>query len=133
MVAALWLNTYLLVLILFFVYSIFSAWYTVKNFRLHYNDEILYLQRGSFGSDDILLKWVNVQYVEIRQSLFQQRRNIATLRLHTAGGSVAVPFIHLDEARKLCDLSLFKMETREWNLRKPLMPIAAEKEFLQEP
>lgn len=54
--------------------------------------------------------------VTVRQSLFERRRGLATVRLATAAGSISVGMIPIDEARSVRDIILRSVETdrRAW-------------------
>lgn len=51
------------------------------------------------------------QLVTVRQSFFERRRGLATVRIVTAGGSIGVPFVPLDEACDVRDRVLRRAET----------------------
>ena len=54
--------------------------------------------------------------VTVRQSLFERRRGLATVRLATAAGSISVGMIPIDEAQSVRDIILRSVETdrRAW-------------------
>ena len=58
-----------------------------------------------------------VQKVALHQSPFQRRRGLATLHFYLAAGSVSVPFIERDDAERLRDHVLWRLEssTRPWH------------------
>ena len=86
------------------------SWCKQRKFRLWAMQDVLFVHKGILGSGYILLKWDKLQSVQIRQSIFQRSRNLASLIIHTAGGRVRVPFIDLNAARQLANYSLFKTE-----------------------
>ena len=57
-----------------------------------------------------------VQTATVRQSFFERRRDLATVRLAAADGGVTIPLIPLGEARALRDVAVFVAETdhRAW-------------------
>lgn len=63
---------------------------------------------------EMMLRKVNG--VTIRRRLFERSRDLATVQLHTASGSLRIGMIPLDEARALRDLVLARVETdsRAW-------------------
>ncbi|WP_424288599.1 PH domain-containing protein [Daejeonella sp.] len=52
-----------------------------------------------------------MQSVKISQSPYQQRKFLADLSLHTAGGTITAPYIPLEAARELQNFALFKIES----------------------
>lgn len=62
------------------------------------------------------MEFVKAQSVAVRQSLFQRGRDLATVSVKSAEGSLDVPMIPLDEACALRDLVLYHVETssRSW-------------------
>jgi putative membrane protein len=62
------------------------------------------------------MELVKAQSVSVRQSLFQRRRELASVSVKSAEGTLDVPMIPLDEACALRDLVLYNVETspRSW-------------------
>ncbi|MBI5913959.1 MAG: PH domain-containing protein [Bacteroidetes bacterium] len=87
-----------------------------RSWRWWVSDEGLRLGWGVFNRQAVLLQWYKVQAVGIRQSWFARRAGLANLTLHTAAGSVQVPYIPLAKAQAVQDFVLFKIETdqRGW-------------------
>jgi len=63
---------------------------------------------------DILLRKVNG--TQIRQTLFERKRGLATIKLSTATGAISIGMIPLDDAKGIRDRALFVAETdqRPW-------------------
>ncbi len=59
---------------------------------------------------------IKAQSVTVRQSLFQRRRDLASLHIRAAEGSFELPMIPLHEATALRDLILYRVEStgRSW-------------------
>lgn len=57
------------------------------------------------------IELIKAQTVQVRQSFFERRRGLATVRVDTAEGHLAVPLIPIDEARAVRDLALYRVET----------------------
>lgn len=106
-----WWHWYALFFLLLLPYSYVSALIAVKRFRLLLSEDALFIHRGVFGMEEILLKWNNIQRTTLQQSLYQRRHKLATLRLHTAGGVITIPFINLDLALRIFNYSLYKIES----------------------
>jgi putative membrane protein len=58
-----------------------------------------------------------VQNIIIQQNPYQWRRQLATLRVYTAAGSLIIPFISEKRAQELLDFFIYQVE----NSRKPWM------------
>jgi len=89
-------------------------WLFQRKFRLWPDANALQIAKGIFGSHDIVLKWDKIQSVRFRQSLYQQKNNLATVELCTAGGNITLPFIALQQARHIQNYALYKMESTAW-------------------
>lgn len=87
-----------------------------KNWRYLISEEGIRTQSGIFTMRYNLLQWYKVQAVDIRQSIYQRRKDVAHLTLYTAAGSVRIPYIELDKARAIHDFVLYKVEIdkRKW-------------------
>lgn len=88
-----------------------------KKFRLWAMDDVLFLKKGFLGEEWQLLLWYKMQSVQINRSMYQRRTGLATVIVHTAGGSITVPFISLAAANDLVNFSLYKTEStvKGWN------------------
>lgn len=87
-------------------------WAYQERFRLWLSPEYLKTFEGVLGRTITLLPVYKVQSIRIRQSFFQRRRDLASVELYTAGGSVRVPFLPLGLARALQDYVLYRVESR---------------------
>jgi putative membrane protein len=69
-----------------------------------------------FGWSDHEMLLRKVNGIRVRQSLFERRRGLATVRLDSAAGSISLGMIGLHEAESLRDLVLASVETdqRSW-------------------
>jgi putative membrane protein len=83
-----------------------------KRFKLYANEDVVYIDKSAYGTERILLKWFKLQSVVLKQSLYQQRKDLATLVLYTAGGSMSIPYISLDAARQIVNYSAYQVEHR---------------------
>ncbi len=88
-----------------------KAFLLQRKFRAFALAEVLYVNRSSYGSKMVLLKWHKLQTVTIQQSIYQRGRHIATLKLHTAGGTIALPHIPLPAAQQFMNYALYKIES----------------------
>lgn len=86
------------------------AW---RNWSLALSPKGLQVQYGVWTRTGILLEWKHVQSVEINQSPFQQRAQLADITFYTAAGAVSIPYISLNLARPLRNYVLFTVETNQ--------------------
>ncbi len=84
---------------------------TQKKFRLWALNDVAFVKRGQLGEERILLQWQKLQSVRINQSIFQRKKNLATVHIYTAGGTVVFPFIPVEAAHEICNYALYKTET----------------------
>lgn len=97
--------------LLYIPFEYFSAWVFRKKFRLYLHPEVLQVIRGVWGKEVEVLKWYKVQVPQIRRTLYQRRKGLATVKLNTAGGTVVIPFINFEMAMKIYNRALYKIET----------------------
>lgn len=97
-----------------FIWLMVSIYYRKRTFEI--NDELLRNNRGTFGHHYELTQLYKIQSVEIKQSWYQRRKEVATVSLYTAAGTVKIPFIRLDQAETLENFILYTIESdkREW-------------------
>lgn len=97
-----------------FIWLMVSIYYQKRSFEV--NDELLRNNRGTFGHHHELTQLYKIQSVEIKQSWYQRRKQVATVSLYTAAGTVKIPFIRLDQAESLENFILYTIESdkREW-------------------
>lgn len=97
--AILWVVTVLLV-----------NWVYQRNFKYFVSDEGIRVSTAIIGKTDTLLKWFKIQGVEIQQGIYQRRKNLCNLVFHTAAGTVKIPYIEIEKAKKMEDFVLYKIE-----------------------
>ena len=68
---------------------------------------------GLLGYRTVALLFRKIQRVTVTQSRYQRRKDLASLRLYTASGSVRIPYIKHAEARQLRDYILYKVESSQ--------------------
>jgi len=77
---------------------------------LHDNNELV-RRSGLLGYRTVGLLFRKIQRVSVTQSRYQRRRNLASLRMYMASGSVRVPYIDHATAIQLRDYILYKVES----------------------
>ena len=80
------------------------------------NDEIV-RRSGLFGWRTVGLLFRKVQRVSVTQSRYQRRKNLASLKMYMASGTVSVPYIAYETAQQLRDFILYRVEssTKAWH------------------
>ncbi len=86
-----------------------------RRFKLYADDEVVYIDKSAYGTERILLKWYKLQTIVLRQSRYQRRKELATVNLFTAGGSIRLPYISIFAAREILNYGLYKIETAKEN------------------
>jgi putative membrane protein len=109
-------NEYALLFLFYPLLIMIVSWCTQKKFRLWAMDDVLYIKKGIFGEERILMQWHKLQTVQIKQSIFQRRKELATVVIHTAGGIITLPFFTLQAARQVVNFALYKTESvdKDW-------------------
>lgn len=95
-------------------YNAGSIYWFQQKFRMYVSEEVIHIQKGSYGSEDLLLLWHKIQTVTIQQSIYQRKNGLASVKLRTAGGMVTIPYIPIATANQLANFALYKTETEPW-------------------
>lgn len=96
------------------------VWLGARRYQRHYrwgwNGQLLHLHSRLIGQRDTLLWAYKLQSVRLSQGLYQRRKGLADLELHTASGDLTIPYLPLDMARSLRDALLYAVERseRDW-------------------
>ena len=75
-----------------------------KKYRYGMKDGYGQFERGMFGFRHILFPLYKVQRAEVRQSPFQRRRNLATLKIYLASNRIQMQYIPIDEANRWMEI-----------------------------
>lgn len=99
--------------IIWVVIVLLLSWVYQRNFKYFVSDEGIRISTSIIGRTETLLKWFKIQGVEIQQGIYQRRKNLCNLVFHTAAGTVKIPYIEIEKAKKMEDFILFKIENSE--------------------
>jgi len=102
-----------LLFLLWIPVSLLHIYTTWKHAGYLITDEGLVRRSGTIGYRTVALLYRKVQRVTVLQSRFQRRKNLATLRVYMASGSVRIPYIEHDTAKQLRDYILYKVESSD--------------------
>jgi len=90
---------------------------TLKKRYFRVNKDYIENSRGTIEQKWSRMYGFKVQSVKLKQSIFQRRKGLATIKLYTAGGKIlTMPFIAESLARELYNYLLFNVESgnRKW-------------------
>jgi len=105
------INGWLIFLIFLIPYFIYTSWLSYKKSGFAINHSTLYITRGMLDDDYALLPLSKVQNVIISQAPYQVRKDLANVDVHTASGSISIPYIPVELAEQLSDYLLYKVES----------------------
>ena len=102
--------------VLYLVYFSIARWVQWKKSSYMFNDKFIKRKKGIYGNYHEITPWYKVQSIELNQSLYQRRYDLANLIIHTAAGYTVLPYITLGQAQKLRDYGLYVAESsiKEW-------------------
>jgi len=89
------------------------SWRNWKRAGYLHDDNEIVRRSGLLGYRTVGLLFRKVQRVTISQSRYQRRKNLASLRMHMASGSVRIPYIEHEKALQLRDYILYKVESSQ--------------------
>jgi len=95
------------------VIVLFVSWIYQRNYRYYVSEEGIRISTAIIGKTETLLKWFKIQGIEIQQGIYQRRKNLCNLVFHTAAGTVKIPYIELEKAKRMEDFILYKIESSD--------------------
>jgi putative membrane protein len=95
---------------LYFPVAVWMAFLYHRKKRLLLHEDFAIFKSGIFADDWQMLELYKVQAVRVSQSFYQWRKDLATVTLHTASGSVSIPFIPIVKAGQIRDYVLYRVE-----------------------
>lgn len=104
------LNYYALYILLIIPITALQSWLFQKKFRLWADAEALQVKKGVYGVEELILKWNNIQKATLLQSIYQRRKQLATMKIYTAGGIIVIPYITYPQAMQIMNYALYKVE-----------------------
>lgn len=82
-----------------------------RYFRM--NNEQIMISNGAISHHWKQMELYKIQSVEFRQTIFQKRRSLASLHLMNAAGSMTIPYIKENLAKRIYDYLLYHTEVSE--------------------
>lgn len=104
---------YALLVFIWLPYSLGLQLLYCRNFRFWATTEGLQQYKSTWGKGEAVLNWKNIQYIQIRRSIYQRKKGLATLFLHTAGGQFEIPYISYEQALDISNYALFRTESTQ--------------------
>lgn len=97
-------------IVLFWLFGLLRSYLSYKKKRFGIGEEILVLKGGTFGQNETIILNHKIQNVRLYNSPFQRRRNLASLAVYTASGTLTIPDIKSTLARQIQDFLVYKVE-----------------------
>ncbi len=82
-------------------------------FRFGFTGTFGIYQSGLFGFKRTLFPLYKVQHTAIKQSPLQRRRNLATLKIYLAAGTIVIPYIPMQQAKQYLENIRTAIETNK--------------------
>ncbi|MGY0407351.1 MAG: PH domain-containing protein [Polaribacter sp.] len=101
----LWMNLLILPIFIFLIGLKYRKRYHI------FNENILLIAYGVIETHKTYLPFFKVQTVKLKQTIFQRRRNVADVVLQTAAGKIKIPCMTTENALKMYNYTLLKIET----------------------
>ena len=123
------LFTLLLNVVLFFVFNSTVFWLNliwiplcILNIHIRYKrayftitEKFVTVGSGAIDSVTNILEINKIQSVQIKQSVFQKRRDIASVIIHTASKQITILYIKENNAKSIHDFLVFSVESQDEN------------------
>ena len=97
--------------VLISLYFIITSYFRYKKCKYGHNSKMIMIRGGLFGDKAETLPIIKLQNVEISQSPYQRRKELANVKIYTAAGNVTIPYVEYHKAISLSDYLLFKTES----------------------
>lgn len=83
--------------------------YKKRFFKL--TDDMLLVGKGLIETHRTYFELFKVQSVKMKQTIFQQRKNVVDIVLQTASGKIRIPCVETEKANEMYNYLLYKVET----------------------
>ncbi len=81
-----------------------------NKFELRLNENVLYIKHGVIEDTWKLIHLYKVQSISLHQTPYMQHRDLVNIHIHTAAGSLTVPYISLESSWKIRDFVIYRVE-----------------------
>ena len=87
------------------------VWPMYRKYGFFINEDGVVLRRGLVGYRVSAFLHRKVQRITVTQSISQERRGLATIRFYLASGSLKLPYVDFDLAKRIRDFVLYRVES----------------------
>jgi uncharacterized membrane protein YdbT with pleckstrin-like domain len=108
-----WIGWHAAWICLLFIHSYIGSLFFIRNFRCWATTLGLQYQKGIWGRQQAIVNWEQIQFITIRQTLFQRKRGLANLQVQTAGGQFELLYIDEAEARKMMNYAAYRVSSSQ--------------------
>lgn len=98
----------------FFVLIYFLIWCGYRNEKLYIEDDFIILKNGVWDISTTYLQINKIQKVTVRQSFFQEGKNLGSLDLDTAAGTVTLFYYDFELLQNLANELIYKIEKNKY-------------------
>ena len=108
--------TQLVGVVLVYLFLLLTFYLSYKKKTYTYNDYVLKINGGTFGAGHNLMHLYKIQSIALEQNIYQRRRDLASLKIYTASGSMSIPYIQKEKAEDIFDYLSYKVEksNKKW-------------------
>ena len=99
--------------ILWLAFTAFYSFLMLKKRYFKINNQQIRISKGAISQQWKQMELYKIQAVEFKQTIFQKHRKLASLQLMNASGSITIPYINENLARKIYDYLLYHTEISE--------------------
>lgn len=87
-----------------------------NNLLLAINERFIVIKKGVFSHRKWVVQYNKLQGVSLVSNPFEERRNLQSIRLHSAAGDITFPYLEKNAAHRLADVVLYRIEKEkvEW-------------------
>jgi len=98
-----------LLLFLPFIFLMILVYY--RKFEMRINGDVISIKRGIIEDSWKLIYLYKIQSISLHQTPYMQQKDLVNVHIHTAAGSLSVPYIKIAEAAALRDFIMYKVES----------------------
>lgn len=106
-------NYWLAVPALYLPLALYFIFRYYRSVGMAVNRDLVIIKKGWVFPEKLALKFYKLQDVRFSQSIFQKRRNLASITFYTAAGEEKMPHIPKQEALEVYNYCLYKIESSE--------------------
>ena len=100
----------------FWFFGLLRSYLSFMKKKFIITKDLLLVKGGIFGSESTLLLNRKVQNIKLFSTPFQRRRNLASIAIYTASGTVTIPDVKKSLLEQIQDYLLYKVEenSKSW-------------------